>query len=172
MRNLTTAAVMTLAIALAATAPAALAGTGQSMSETSAAAKPAILPLAEQAGFTTLVTAVKAAGLEEALSGSGPFTVFAPTDEAFAKLPEGTLQSLLDQPEKLKKVLLYHVVAGSVMAADVVKLKSAETLEGQAVAIGTKDGVTVGGAKVLKTDIEASNGVVHVIDTVLIPANL
>jgi len=172
MRNLTTAAALTLAAILAGAAPSVHAGGGTSTSATATSTRPAILPLAEEAGFTTLVAAVKAAGLEDALTTGGPFTVFAPTDEAFAKLPEGTLQGLLDQPEKLKKVLLYHVVSGTVMAADVTKLKSAETLEGQAVAIGTKDGVTVGGAKVIKTDIEARNGVVHVIDTVLIPENL
>lgn len=129
----------------------------------------AILPLAEEAGFTTLVAAVKAAGLEEALAGDGPFTVFAPTDEAFAKLPEGTVESLLANPEALKKVLLYHVVSGSVMAADVVKLEGAVTLNGARVAIDARDGVKINGSTVIKADIRAANGVVHVIDTVLIP---
>lgn len=132
----------------------------------------AIYPLAEEAGFTTLTAAVKAAGLEAALTGDGPFTVFAPTNEAFAKLPEGTVESLLANPEQLKKVLLYHVVSGNVMAADVVKLKSATTLNGGNVAISTTDGVKINNALVIKTDIEASNGTVHVIDTVLIPENL
>ena len=172
MRHLTTAAILSLTAALAMATPAAHAGGSGSMNAAATEAKPAILPLAEQAGFTTLVKAVKAAGLTDALTTGGPFTVFAPTDEAFAKLPDGTLQSLLDQPEKLKSVLLYHVVSGTVKAADVMKLTSAETLEGQPLAIGTEDGVTVDGAKVLKTDIEARNGVVHVIDTVLIPENL
>ncbi|MFO7610731.1 MAG: fasciclin domain-containing protein [Candidatus Krumholzibacteriia bacterium] len=131
-----------------------------------------MVPLAEDAGFTTLVAAVKAAGLVEALSAAGPYTVFAPTDEAFAKLPEGTVEALLANPEQLKKVLLYHVVSGNVMAADVVKLTSAETLGGQRVAIDAQDGVKVNDANVIKTDIAASNGVVHVIDTVLIPKNL
>lgn len=133
---------------------------------------PAILPLAEKAGFKTLVAAVKAAGLEDALTNKGPFTVFAPTDEAFAKLPEGTIESLLENPEQLKKVLLYHVVEGNVMAADVVKLDSAKTLNGSEFAINTQDGVKVNDSNVIKTDIEASNGTVHVIDTVLIPENL
>ncbi|MGD9548248.1 MAG: fasciclin domain-containing protein [Candidatus Krumholzibacteriia bacterium] len=132
----------------------------------------AILPLAEEAGFTTLVAAVKAAGLGDALAGDGPFTVFALTDEAFAKLPEGTVESLLANPEALKKVLLYHVVSGSVMAADVVKLEGAETLNGARVAIDATDGVKINGSTVIKADIRAANGVVHVIDTVLIPENL
>ena len=132
----------------------------------------AIYPLAKEAGFKTLTAAVEAAGLQETLTDGGPFTVFAPTDEAFAKLPEGTVESLLANPDKLKKVLLYHVVSGIVMAADVVKLESAETLNGTKVAINAKDGVKVNDANVIKTDIGASNGVVHVIDTVLIPENL
>lgn len=136
------------------------------------AAIPAIYPLAEQAGFTTLVAALKAAGLDGVLTDGGPFTVFAPTDEAFAKLPEGTVESLLANPEQLKKVLLYHVVSGNVAAADVMKLTSATTLNGGNVAINTKDGVRINGANVIKTDIAASNGTVHVIDTVLIPENL
>jgi uncharacterized surface protein with fasciclin (FAS1) repeats len=133
---------------------------------------PAIFPLAEAAGFNTLVAAVKAAGLEDVLTNGGPFTVFAPTDEAFAKLPAGTVEGLLANPEQLKKVLLYHVVSGNVMASDVVKLESAETLNGTRIAINTKNGVMVNDSNVIKTDIEASNGTVHVIDTVLIPANL
>lgn len=120
--------------------------------------------------FTTLVTAVKAAGLVDTLKGKGPFTVFAPTDEAFAKLPEGTLASLLKDTEKLKAILLYHVVAGKVMAADVVKLSSAKTVEGQEVKIMVNGGsVMINDANVTKTDIETSNGVIHVIDTVLLP---
>ena len=132
----------------------------------------AIYPLAEESGFTTLAAAVKAAGLDMALSAEGPYTVFAPTEEAFAKLPEGTIESLLANPEQLKKVLLYHVVSGNVMAADVVKLKSATTLYGTEVAITTTGGVKINNAMVIQTDIEASNGTVHVIDTVLIPENL
>ncbi len=136
------------------------------------AAVPAIFPLAEQAGFNTLTAAVKAAGLDETLTNDGPFTVFAPTDEAFAKLPEGTVEKLLANPEQLKKVLLFHVVSGEVKADQVVTMNKARTLNGTDVAINTKGGVKVGGANVIKTDIPASNGTVHVIDTVLIPENL
>ena len=122
--------------------------------------------------FTTLVAAVKAAGLVDTLKGPGLFTVFAPTDEAFAKLPAGTLDSLL-KPEnkaKLQKILTYHVVAGKVMAADVMKLSSAKTVEGENVAISVKNGgVMVDNAHVTKADIMTSNGVIHVIDTVLLP---
>lgn len=122
--------------------------------------------------FATLVAAVKAAGLVETLKGPGPFTVFAPTDEAFAKLPPGTLESLL-KPEnraKLQSILKYHVVAGKVMAGDVVKLSSAETVEGESITIKTMNGnVMVDNAHVTKTDIVASNGVIHVIDAVILP---
>lgn len=121
--------------------------------------------------FKTLVKAVEAAGLAETLSSPGPFTVFAPTDEAFAKLPEGALESLLKNPEALKSVLLFHVVPGKVMAADVVKLKSAKTALGQSVQIDGTTGVRVENAKVIKTDIAASNGVIHVIDAVIMPKN-
>lgn len=119
--------------------------------------------------FKTLVTAIKAAGLVDALKGDGPLTVFAPSDEAFAKVPKEVLAGLLEDKEKLAAVLKYHVVAGKVKAADVVKLKSAKTLNGKSVVIDTTGGVKVNGAKVIKTDIECSNGVIHVIDTVLIP---
>jgi uncharacterized surface protein with fasciclin (FAS1) repeats len=120
--------------------------------------------------FETLVAAVKAAGLVETLKGEGPFTVFAPTDEAFAKLPEGTVESLLKDKEKLSAILTYHVIAGKVMAADVVKLSSAKTVQGQEVKIKVSgDKVMVDNANVIKTDIETSNGVIHVIDTVILP---
>ncbi|NIP41604.1 MAG: fasciclin domain-containing protein [candidate division Zixibacteria bacterium] len=121
-------------------------------------------------GFNTLVTALKAADLVEALKGEGPFTVFAPTDEAFAKLPEGTIPALLKDKEKLTSILTYHVVSGKVMAADVVKLKSAETLNGQSVAVKV-DGkkVMVDNAEVIMTDIVTSNGVIHVINEVILP---
>ena len=120
--------------------------------------------------FSTLVTALQTAGLVDTLSGEGPFTVFAPTNEAFDKLPAGTLDALLMDPAKLKSILLYHVVSGNVKAADVVKLTSAKTVEGQDVKI-TVDGSTVkvNDATVTKTDIETKNGTIHVIDTVLIP---
>ena len=131
-----------------------------------------ILQTAIAAGqFKTLVKAVEAAGLVDTLSGPGPFTVFAPTDEAFAKLPEGALADLLKNAEKLKSVLLYHVVPGKVLAADVVKLKSAKTALGQSVAIDAGKGVRVNEATVAKADIAASNGVIHVIDAVLLPKN-
>ena len=120
--------------------------------------------------FSTLVTAVKAAGLVETLKGEGPFTVFAPTDAAFAKVPTDTLNALLADKAALANVLTYHVVAGNVMAADVVRLTSAVTVQGQAVSIAVKDGkVYVDGAQVVATDIKASNGVIHVIDAVILP---
>jgi uncharacterized surface protein with fasciclin (FAS1) repeats len=122
--------------------------------------------------FSTLVTAVKAADLVETLSGKGPFTLFAPTNEAFEKLPEGTLADLLkpENKEKLTAILTYHVVPGKVMAADVVKLCEAKTVEGSKVKIKTKDGkVMVDNAKVVDTDITSKNGVIHVIDAVILP---
>lgn len=121
--------------------------------------------------FKTLVAAVQAAGLVETLKGAGPFTVFAPTDEAFAKLPAGTVEGLL-QPsakEKLIAVLTYHVVPGKVMAADVVKLTEAPTVQGQKIKVDTTKGVKVDGANVVTTDIVCDNGVIHVIDAVLLP---
>jgi uncharacterized surface protein with fasciclin (FAS1) repeats len=132
-----------------------------------------IVDTAVSAGqFNTLVTAVKAAGLVDTLKSAGPFTVFAPTDEAFAKLPAGTVESLLQNPEKLKQVLLYHVVAGKVMAADVVKLKSAKTVQGSSATVKVSGGsVMIDGAKVIKTDIVTDNGVIHVIDSVILPKN-
>lgn len=120
--------------------------------------------------FKTLVQAVTAAGLVDTLAGEGPFTVFAPTDEAFAKLPEGTLESLLANPDELTKVLTYHVVPGKVMAEDVVTLTKATTVQGQDVTIKVEgETVMVNDAKVTATDIEGTNGVIHVIDTVLLP---
>lgn len=119
--------------------------------------------------FKTLVAAVQAAGLVETLSGTGPFTVFAPTDAAFAKLPAGTVESLLKDKEKLKAILTYHVVSGKVMAKDVATLTSAKTVNGQSVTIDAKSGVKVNNATVVTADVAASNGVIHVIDTVLLP---
>jgi uncharacterized surface protein with fasciclin (FAS1) repeats len=122
--------------------------------------------------FNTLATALKAADLVETLKGKGPFTVFAPTDEAFGKLPPGTLDDLLkpENKNKLKGILTYHVVPQKVMAKDVVKMKSAKTVNGQELAISVKDGtVMVNNAKVTKTDIMCTNGVIHVIDTVVLP---
>jgi uncharacterized surface protein with fasciclin (FAS1) repeats len=130
-----------------------------------------IVDTAVSAGsFSTLVAAVKAAGLVETLKGAGPFTVFAPTDEAFAKLPAGTVEALLKDIPKLKKILTYHVVAGKVMAADVVKLKSAKTVEGSEVKIDASNGVKINDSKVVTPDVAADNGVIHIIDTVLLPA--
>jgi transforming growth factor-beta-induced protein len=136
-----------------------------------AGAEKNIVQTAISAGnFNTLVRALQSAGLADALQGPGPFTVFAPTDEAFAKLPAGTLESLLKNPEKLAQILKYHVVSGKVMASDVIKLTSAKTLEGSEVMIHADNtGVMVNNAKVVKTDIVCSNGVIHVIDSVILP---
>jgi len=123
--------------------------------------------------FSTLVKAVQAAGLVDTLNGSGPFTVFAPTDAAFAKVPADQLAALLADKQALTKVLTYHVVPGKVMAADVVKLRSATTVEGEPITITTSaKGVMVDNANVTATDIVASNGVIHVIDTVILPPSL
>lgn len=129
-----------------------------------------IVDTASGAGqFGTLVKAIDAAGLTETLKGEGPYTVFAPTDDAFAKLPAGTLEGLLGDKEKLIASLTYHVVPGKLMAADVSKATEAKTVQGSSVAIGHDNGVQVDEANVVKTDIVASNGVIHVIDTVIIP---
>ncbi len=121
--------------------------------------------------FGTLVTAVKAAGLVETLKGEGPFTVFAPTDKAFAAVPKEKLEALLADKAALTSVLTYHVVPGKVLAADVVKLKSAKTVQGQSVKIKVEGStVMVDNAKVVKTDIVCKNGVIHVIDAVILPA--
>lgn len=130
-----------------------------------------IVATADAAGFTTLIAAAKAAGLVEALQGEGPLTVFAPTDEAFAKLGDETIVTLLmpENKDQLAGILKYHVIAGAVPASALVgKVTEAETLNGTVTVDGT-DGVTVNGATVVKADVEASNGIIHVIDTVLIP---
>ncbi len=119
--------------------------------------------------FKTLVTAVQVAGLVDTLSGAGPFTVFAPTDEAFAKIPKETLDAVLADKAKLTAILTYHVVAGKVMASDVMGLTSAKTVQGGEVKIDTTDGVMVDDAKVVQADIECTNGVIHVIDSVMMP---
>jgi len=165
-----TIAAATAAIALAVTAsaaPAQMAGDHDLPSKD-------IVDVAMEAGtFNTLLAAAKAADLVEALKGEGPLTVFAPTDEAFAKLPAGTVEMLL-QPankEKLQAVLLYHVVEGRVTSAEVVKLSSAKTLQGDSVDISVKMGkVYVDDAQVIAADVEASNGVIHVIDSVILPS--
>jgi len=129
-----------------------------------------IVETATTAGsFTTLVAAVKAAGLGDTLSGPGPFTVFAPNDAAFAQLPAGTVEGLLEDIPKLRQILTFHVVPGKLMAADVVKLTSAKTVQGQNVTINAKNGVKINDAIVITPDIEADNGVIHVIDRVILP---
>lgn len=144
----------------------AMAGNASTMN-----AKKDIVDTAVAAGsFKTLAAALDAAGLVDTLKGPGPFTVFAPTDAAFAKLPEGTVDGLLKDKAKLSSILTYHVVPGKVMAADVVKLDGAKTVNGQSVMIKVVDGkVQVDTATVTQADIETSNGVIHVIDTVLMP---
>jgi uncharacterized surface protein with fasciclin (FAS1) repeats len=171
MKNLLTALALTTVLALSANAKEPC-----NSSKTAAAkatALPDIVDTAVKAGsFKTLVAAVKAAGLVDVLKGDGPFTVFAPTDAAFAKLPAGTVETLLKPENKaqLVAILTYHVVPGSVTADKVVKLDSATTVQGQPVAIKVVDGqVKVGAATVIKTDIKTSNGVIHVIDTVILP---
>lgn len=161
MKKTLTATVTALALAMSVAAPAR-------------AAEPKakdIVDTAVAAGsFNTLATALKAAGLIDTLKGKGPFTVFAPTDDAFKKLPAGTLEKLLADKAQLTKVLTYHVVSGKVMAADVVKLKEAKTVEGSMVKITVANGgVKVNDANVVKTDVGASNGVIHVIDSVILP---
>ncbi|HSO98638.1 MAG TPA: fasciclin domain-containing protein [Solirubrobacteraceae bacterium] len=132
-----------------------------------------IVETARDAGtFTTLIAAIDRAGLESTLAGEGPFTVFAPSDEAFAQLPEGTVDSLLAEPDKLAEVLTYHVVPGRVTAADVVGLTTAPTVQGEELRVSVDGSVHVDGARVISADIEASNGIVHVIDHVLLPAGI
>ena len=132
-----------------------------------------IVDTAVSAGsFNTLVAAIQAAGLAETLKGEGPFTVFAPTDDAFAKLPAGTLDDLLkpENKDKLAAILTYHVVSGRVMAKDVMTMKEAKTVNGQSVMVSMEaDTVMIDNAKVVNADIECSNGVIHVIDTVILP---
>ena len=152
------AAVIALAVPMASADP----GKGKDIVDTAVAA----------GQFKTLAAALQAAGLVDTLKGAGPFTVFAPTDEAFAKLPAGTVENLLkpENKEKLTAILTYHVVPGKVLAAEVVKMNSAKTVNGQNIRIASgKDGVTVDNAKVTKTDIVCSNGVIHVIDSVILP---
>ena len=130
-----------------------------------------IVETATSAGaFTTLVTALKAADLTDTLKGPGPFTVFAPTDEAFAKIPNEQLQALMHDKEKLRAVLAYHVMSGKILARDLAGMTSATTLAGPAVSIDTSNGgVKIGGANVVQPDVAASNGVIHVIDAVMLP---
>ena len=158
---------MAAAFALAVVVTVGAAGTAP----VSAQSKDIVDTAVAAGSFKTLAAALTAADLVTTLKGAGPFTVFAPTDEAFAKLPAGTVESLL-KPEnkaKLRRILTYHVVAGTVMAADVVKMTSAKAVSGDTFTIKTMGGVMIDNAKVVKTDIKASNGVIHVIDTVLLP---
>ena len=161
---------MMKAFAIGTLAAIVLAGT--TSTTVNAQTKDIVETAASAGSFKTLAKALEAADLVTTLKGAGPFTVFAPTDEAFAKLPAGTLESLL-KPEnkaKLRRILTYHVVSGKVMASDVVKLRSAKAVSGDTVKIATDNGgVTVDQANVVKTDIGASNGVIHVIDAVILP---
>lgn len=166
---------LTLAVATAVAAPAIAHNHGGKAKAASAATQSVGTIVDVAAGnpqFSTLVAAVKAAGLVETLNGTGPFTVFAPTNEAFAKLPAGTLDDLL-KPEnkaKLASILTYHVVSGKVLAADAVKLDKATTVNGAEADINVAGGtVTIDGATITATDVAASNGVIHVIDTVMLP---
>ena len=151
-------------------------GTGYSAQHNSSvhsSAEPDIVDTAIAAGsFDTLVAAVQAAGLEQTLKGAGPFTVFAPTDAAFAQIPKEQLDALLADKQALTKVLTYHVVPGEVKAAAVVNLSSAATVEGQSLTISVGDSVRVNNATVIKTDIVTSNGVIHVIDAVMLPPDM
>ena len=152
--------------------PAATAAATPSPAPSSAPMAGDIVQTATEAGsFSTLLTAVEAAGLVETLQGEGPYTVFAPTDEAFAALPAGTLDGLLADTEALKKILLYHVVSGAVSSDQVVELTSADSVEGSPIAIAVKDGMVYlnDSAKVVTADVMASNGVIHVIDEVILP---
>ena len=129
-----------------------------------------IVETAAEAGtFKIILKAAQEAGLVDTLSGDGPFTVFAPTDEAFSKLPEGTIEDLLKNKEKLTEILTYHVISEKVMADDVVTLSKATTANGKEISIDAKDAVFIDDAQVIQTDIDCTNGVIHVIDTVLIP---
>ena len=165
-KSLYAVAAVTASLAL----PAAASAQGHA---THQASKDIVATAVAAGTFNTLVAAVKAAGLVETLQGKGPFTVFAPTDAAFAKLPAGTVESLLANPKKLASILTFHVVPGKVMAADIVKANGAKptTVNGQALDVVVSNGhVLVNGANVVTADVVASNGVIHVIDSVLLPA--
>ena len=159
-----------LATGFIAAAMLVLAGCASYATESAEAQSMDIVDTAVSAGsFNTLATALTEAGLVDALKGDGPFTVFAPTDEAFAKIPAADLEAILADKDLLTSILTYHVVSGKVMAADVIGLDSAPTLQGQSLTISSASGVTVDDANVIQADVEASNGVIHVIDTVLVP---
>jgi uncharacterized surface protein with fasciclin (FAS1) repeats len=168
-RSIVRPALFALAAFAAMAASFALAGSGKGNYGSSGASMDIVDTAVAAGNFKTLVAAVQAAGLVDTLKGEGPFTVFAPTDEAFAKLPPGTVEGLLKDKAKLTEILTFHVVAGKVTSSDVAKLASATTVSGKTAAIDITDGVRIDGARVVKTDIAASNGVIHVIDTVMIP---
>jgi uncharacterized surface protein with fasciclin (FAS1) repeats len=170
MKRTYLAPVLVTALALAA-APVFAGNCGSKADYAKASAN--IVETATTAGsFTTLVAAVQAAGLVDTLQSDGPFTVFAPTDAAFAKLPAGTVESLLADPDQLRQILLYHVVAGKVTSDQVINLEKATTAQGSDIKIGVSEGtVMINNAKVTQADIETSNGVIHVIDTVILPAS-
>jgi uncharacterized surface protein with fasciclin (FAS1) repeats len=158
------------AVALAAAALVTVSA-GSAVADTGMSSKPTVAEIAaSNDDFSTLVTAVTAAGLGDTLNGSGPFTVFAPTNEAFAKLPPDQLQAILANPALLTKILTYHVVPDRVLSKDLKKRQTVETVEGSPVEIvKKKKGAFIEGARITATDIKASNGVVHVIDTVIVP---
>jgi uncharacterized surface protein with fasciclin (FAS1) repeats len=167
LSRLTVIAIATLGLVAA---PALAGDCASGASKASYKSEADIVDVAQSAGsFNTLVAAIQAADLVEVLKSDGPFTVFAPTDDAFAKLPDGTLDSLLADKAALTNVLTYHVVPGKVLAADVAGLTSAKSVQGQDIKIDTSSGVRVDQANVIKTDIIASNGVIHVIDSVILP---
>ncbi len=165
-------ATFTLAASTTASAEGTCKGTATTYTSTAAPAKTIVETAIGADQFSTLVAAVKAAGLVDTLSGKGPFTVFAPTNDAFEKLPKGTVESLLkpENKEKLVSILTYHVVPGKVTSQQVVGLDEAKTVQGSKVKISVKDGgVMIDKAKVIKTDIECSNGIIHVLDSVILP---
>lgn len=168
--NLNKASYIAGFFALIASLVAAVAMAGHhSEGENKQAKKDIVETAIDAKNFTTLLAAVKQAELVDALKGEGPYTLFAPTDEAFAKIPQSQLQALLNNKKMLTSVLTYHVVADNVTSSDVVKLKQAKTLQGQSISIDATNGVKVDNANVIMTDIVASNGVIHVIDTVIMP---
>ena len=168
-----TSVLLSLALGCGSSATPSTETSGASSSAGAEAASTDIVDTAVGAGsFTTLVAAVQAAGLEETLRSAGPFTVFAPTDAAFAALPAGTLDSLLlpENREQLRSILTYHVVSGRVMASEAAAMTSAPTVQGAAAPIApVEGGLTIGGARIVTTDIACSNGVIHVIDAVMMP---
>jgi uncharacterized surface protein with fasciclin (FAS1) repeats len=169
---MTRSTLMALAVTVGFAAPGTLAGQTHAHHDSPGTGKDLVQVAMEAGSFTTLLRAVEAAGLVEVLRGEGPFTVFAPTDEAFARLPEGVLRGLLADPERLAAVLTYHVVPGRVTSGDVLRMGGArpESVQGQRLTIAVREGrVHVDGATVVAADVMASNGVIHVIDAVVLP---